>query len=204
MRIVTAQELESWLASGRVLEKDAKGVKVVSLVDGRLLKIFRSRRNPLLARLRPDARRFFERARHLRSLGIDTPRINDCCWLDKKRGVSACFYHPLAGEPLDRLFHESREDFFSLLPELAAYILMLHRSGIYFRSLHLGNILRTPDGGFGLIDFLDIRFKQRPLSRRLVQRNFAHLRSYLIRRKVAAFPWEELLACYEQASRSSS
>ena len=31
MRIVTAQELESWLASGKVLEKDAKGPKATKV-----------------------------------------------------------------------------------------------------------------------------------------------------------------------------
>lgn len=203
MRIVTAQELESWLAGGKVLEKDAKGVKVVLLTDGRLLKIFRSRRNPLLARLRPDAKRFFERANRLQALGIRTPIVNEYCWLDKPKGVSACLYQPLDGESLDKLFRLSGPAFREMLPKLAGYIRMLHCRGIYFRSLHLGNILQTPDGEFGLIDFLDIRFKRRPLSRHLVKRNFAHLRSYLIRRKVTNFPWDELLACYERASNSS-
>jgi RIO-like serine/threonine protein kinase len=92
----------------------------------------------------------------------------------------------------------------ALLPELAAYILKLHQLGIYFRSLHLGNVLRTPDGGYGLIDFLDIRFKRAPLGRLLVRRNFRHLQSYLQRRKVQGFPWEELLAAYEEQSKASS
>ncbi|MEE4465231.1 toluene tolerance protein, partial [Azotobacter chroococcum] len=47
MRIVSAQELEKWLESGRVLEKDARGPKVVALDDGRFLKIFHTRRHPL-------------------------------------------------------------------------------------------------------------------------------------------------------------
>ena len=51
MRIVTANELQDWLSQGELLEKDSHGPKVVRLPDGSLLKIFRSRRNPLLARL---------------------------------------------------------------------------------------------------------------------------------------------------------
>jgi hypothetical protein len=204
MRIVTAQELESWLASGKVLEKDAKGPKVVALESGLLLKIFRSRRNPFLARLRPDARRFAERATRLQRMGIRTPRIEELLWVDKERAVSACLYAPLAGTPLDGQFRESRKTFIAQLPELAAYILKLHRLGIYFRSLHLGNVLRTPDGGYGLIDFLDIRFKRAPLGRLLVRRNFRHLQNYLQRRKVQGFPWEELLAAYEAQSKASS
>jgi serine/threonine protein kinase len=204
MRIVTANELQDWLSQGELLEKDSHGPKVIRLPDGTLLKIFRSRRNPLLARLRPDARRFAERASRLQAMAIATPSIRECAWIDRDKAVSACLYEPLAGQPLDKLFREQRAEFDRLLPQLAAYILKLHRLGIYFRSLHLGNILLTPDGSFGLIDFLDLRFKGRPLGRMLVRRNFQHLQRYLQRRKVANFPWNELLAAYEAASKASS
>ncbi|MEO4045486.1 lipopolysaccharide kinase InaA family protein [Pseudomonas sp. CAU 1711] len=177
---------------------------MVRLPDGTLLKIFRSRRNPLLARLRPDARRFAERATRLQGLGIHTPAILECLWIDRDKAVSACLYRPLDGQPLDKLFRDSRGEFDRRLPQLASYILKLHRLGIYFRSLHLGNILRTPDGDFGLIDFLDLRFKRRPLGPMLVRRNFQHLQRYLQRRKVADFPWSELQAAYEAASKASS
>ena len=73
MRIVTANELQDWLSQGEVLEKDSHGVKVVRLADGRILKIFRSRRHPLIARLRPDASRFSENASRLQSLAAATP-----------------------------------------------------------------------------------------------------------------------------------
>lgn len=204
MRIVTANELQDWLSQGELLEKDSHGPKVVRLPDGKLLKIFRSRRAPLLARLRPDARRFADRASRLQGLDIQTPQIHECCWIDRDKAVSACLYQPLEGEGLDSLFRKARPEFDRLLPQLAAYIHLLHKRGIYFRSLHLGNILHTPDGSFGLIDFLDIRFKRRPLGRHLVQRNFAHLKGYLKRRKVPNFPWEELLRHYEAASKASS
>ncbi|MDG9929239.1 toluene tolerance protein [Pseudomonas sp. GD03985] len=204
MRIVTANELQDWLSQGELLEKDSHGPKVVRLPSGTLLKIFRSRRNPLLARIRPDARRFAERASRLQAHGIRTPAIRECCWLERDKAVSACLYQPLAGQSLDSLFHNSRKEFDGLLPQLAAYILKLHRLGIYFRSLHLGNILLTPDGDFGLIDFLDLRFKNRPLGRLLVRRNFRHLQRYLERRQVQAFPWEELMQHYEVARSASS
>lgn len=204
MRIVTANELQDWLSQGELLEKDSHGPKVVRLADGNIVKIFRSRRSILLARLRPDARRFAERASRLQTLAIKTPEIIECCWIDRSQAISACLYRPLEGTPLDKLFHHSRSEFDVLLPQLAAYIHRLHQQGIYFRSLHLGNILRTADGGFGLIDFLDIRFKSRPLGRPLIRRNFQHLENYLLRRKVENFPWNELMRCYEEASNASS
>ncbi|MGB4073774.1 toluene tolerance protein [Pseudomonas sp.] len=199
MRIVTAKEFQDWLSHGEVLEKDSHGAKVIRLTDGKLLKIFRSRRLPLLARLRPDAARFDDRAKRLQALGILTPAICETCWIDRSKLISACLYEPLTGLPLDRMFHSDREQFDLLLPKLATYIHQLHQHGIYFRSLHLGNILHTPGGGFGLIDFLDIRFKGRPLGRTLIRRNFQHLRNYLQRRKVQNFPWDELMAAYKAA-----
>ena len=203
MRIVTANQLQDWLDQGAVLEKDSHGPKVVRLPSGDLLKIFRSRRNPLLERLLPAARRFHKNSKRLNDLGIATPKVHDTFWI-ARNSISACVYAPLQGTPLDSLFSSARGEFSALVQELATYILLMHRRGIYFRSLHLGNILQTPDGGFGLIDFLDMRFKRAPLSRRLVRRNFEHLRGYLQRRKVEGFPLEELLAAYSLASKRSS
>ena len=153
--------------------------------------------------MRPAARRFHKNSKRLNDLGIATPKVHDTFWI-ARNSISACVYAPLQGTPLDSLFSSARGEFNALVPELAAYILLMHRRGIYFRSLHLGNILQTPDGGFGLIDFLDMRFKRAPLSRRLVRRNFEHLRGYLQRRKVEDFPLEELLAAYSLASKRSS
>lgn len=204
MRIVTANQLQDWLSQGEVLEKDSHGPKVVRLDNGDFLKIFRSRRNPLIERLSPAAERFQKHAERLRNLGIAAPQMRDCFWVNRAKAVSACLYQPLPGTPLDVLFNNARNEFDALLPDLAIYIHQLHKRGIYFRSLHLGNILYTPAMGFGLIDFLDIRFKKRPLNRRLTQRNFSHLQRYLQRRQVKNFPWERLMHCYSEASSSSS
>ncbi|CDM39096.1 toluene tolerance protein, putative [Ectopseudomonas oleovorans] len=198
MRIVPANELQQWLTQGEVLEKDARGPKVLRQTDGQLLKIFRPRRRLWLARLRPAAQRFASNAERLADRNITTPQISECLWLDPSQAVSACLYSPLPGISLDQLYRRARQEFDALLPELADFIHTLHQRGIYFRSLHLGNILRLPDGGFGLIDFLDMRFKRGPLSARLARRNLEHLRGYLHRSQIADFPWKRLLQAYER------
>lgn len=196
MRIVTANEWQLWLAQGKVLEKDSRGPKVLLLENGQLLKIFRPRRRFWLARLQPQARRFELNAEQLLSRGLQVPRIHECFWLDKAEAVSACLYAPLPGRSLEQLYKESRADFTQRLPAFAAYIRELHQRGVYFRSLHLGNVLQLPMGGFGLIDFLDIRLSKRPLPERLIRRNLEHLRNYLRRSKITDFPWEELIEAY--------
>lgn len=201
MRIVSAQELESWLASGKTLEKDARGPKVVALADGHFLKIFHTRRHPLLARLQPAARRFTRNAQRLRQLGISTPQVVELLWLDQRAGLSACLYRPLPGQSIEQLYRQAPQQVTELLPSLAGFIHQLHQLGIYFRSLHLGNILLLPDGQYGLIDILDLQCKRRSLNAWLVQRNFQHLRHYLSRCKLQEFPLDELIQHYQEAAR---
>lgn len=196
MRIVTAQELESWLASGKVLEEDARGPKVVRLSDGRILKIFHSRRALLLVRLRPPAQHFARNASLLQQHGIAAPHIDEILWLDRPNGLSACIYRPLPGTSLEQLFKDEPRRIDELLPALACFIFTLHSRHIYFRSLHLGNILLIEKNKFGLIDFLDLHRKTLPLSKWHVKRNFRHLENYLLRSKIKNFPLQQLEKIY--------
>ncbi len=202
MRIVTAQELESWLANGKVLEKDGRGPKVVALENGLFLKIFHTRRHPLLARWQPATKRFAQNAERLRQRGIQAPEVLESFWLNRRAGLSACLYRPLPGQSIDQLYCQSPQQVDALLSSLARFIRHLHQRGIYFRSLHLGNILLLPDGQFGLIDILDLQFKRRALNDWLVQRNIQHLRHYLKRRKLTGFPLDELLSHYDSQEDS--
>ncbi len=117
MRIVTAQELGSWLAGGKVLEEDARGPKVVALKNGLFLKIFHNRRHPLLARLFPFAERFTRNTERLRDLGIPSPEVVENFWITKEKGLSGCIYRPLPGTSLEIIYRDSPEDFFHLSPD---------------------------------------------------------------------------------------
>lgn len=196
MRSVSEHELDQWLADGKTLERDGRGPKVVSLADGLFLKIFHTRRHPILARLEPAALRFARNTEALRQRAIAAPQVTETFWLDHKAGLSGCLYAPLAGESIDRIFRRDPDQAQRLIPDLARFIRKLHRSGIYFRSLHLGNVLLLPDGQFGLIDVLDLKVRRAPLNRWLVRRNFSHLRRYLERARFQSFPFEKLEHCY--------
>ncbi|WP_404438357.1 lipopolysaccharide kinase InaA family protein [Stutzerimonas chloritidismutans] len=197
MRIVTAQELESWMASGEVLERDARGPKVVALDSETYLKIFYTRRHPLLARMSPYAEKFARNVELLNDKNIPTPKVIETFWLSKRTGLTGCTYRPLPGESLEQMLGKSPEALYTLIPKLAKFIKLLHEEGIYFRSLHLGNIILTPNGELGLIDVLDLKKNKKQLSRRLVKRNFKHLQAYTIRKKISCFPLQELIKAYE-------
>lgn len=62
-----------------------------------------------------------------------------------------------------------------LLESFGVFLAELHRKGIYFRSLHFGNVVLQETGEFGLIDIADLRFFGRPLSEYQRKQNFKHL-----------------------------
>jgi hypothetical protein len=39
----------------------------------------------------------------------------------------------------------------------------LHDKGIFFRSIHFGNIILLPDNNYGLIDITDVRYYKNPV-----------------------------------------
>ncbi|MNZ73082.1 hypothetical protein D3C78_914830 [compost metagenome] len=107
--------------------------------------------------------------------------------------MTAVLYQPLPGETLRQLSRQPGFDWQVRLPELVTLVRRLHQSGIYFRSLHLGNIVVTPDQQLGLIDVADMRFLRGPLSARMVKRNVQHFARYIAREQLAEqFPLAEL------------
>lgn len=199
MRIVTAVEVESWMANGKVLEEDTRGPKVVALQNGLFLKIFHTRRHALLARLWPSASRFQSNTKRLRQIGVAAPEVSDVFWLDASTGLSGCLYAPLPGESIESLHYRNPNEIRELLPALAAFVRTLHEKGVYFRSLHLGNIIHVEGDTFGLIDVLDMKFKNRPLNRWLVRRNLSHLTKHLHRHEIPGFPLNILLQLYNKS-----
>ena len=200
MRIVAANEIQHWLESGQILEKDPRGPKVVALKNNSFLKIFYTRKHPFLARLQPANRKFAQNSISLRQLDFNAPKVTDLFWVDRDKGISGCLYDPLPGRSLEKILNEDGNAFHQILPNLAAFIFRLHKQGVYFRSLHLGNIIDLGNGSFGLIDILDLRFKRKALSRNLIKRNFLHLENYIKRSNNKNFQVSFLKDEYEKIS----
>lgn len=178
--------LKKMTTGASILEQDSFGPKVYRLNDGKMLKLFRRKRLFSSALLRPHSQRFCRNAAALQERGILTVkpltlyRLDDPAW-------TAVLYNPLPGETLSQLLRDNDITWNALQPELALFINHLHESGVYFRSLHLGNIVRTPDGTLGLIDIADLQIHQHKLSRRLIERNREHFDKYL---RKESFPFD--------------
>lgn len=173
MFLMPEAEFQRLTQDARELERDGFGSKVLLLPDGRIVKLFRVKRLLSLSALYPYSLRFTRNARRLNAMGIPAPRVERLflCAAIRRHGV---IYPLLEGEPLVKLLHASAEDD-DLVARFAGFIALLHQRGVYFRSLHLGNVLLMPDGSFGLIDVADLRLRPYPLGMAARRRNFRHL-----------------------------
>lgn len=172
MKRLTAEEYLRLRAGAEVMEADSFGDKVLRLADGTILKLFRRKRLLSSAAWYPYAQRFADNAVAMRRRGIAVPEIIAIVRIPAI-ARDAVHYHPLPGESLRQLLRAGMEpdERQNLRSAFTRFVIELHEKGIYFRSLHLGNVLQLPDGHFGLIDIADARLRPWRLSIHLRRRN---------------------------------
>ncbi|SDG58531.1 hypothetical protein SAMN05216603_102383 [Pseudomonas benzenivorans] len=155
-----------------VLEADHHGEKVLRLADGNMLKLFRRKRWLSSAALYPYAQRFADNTRALERRSILCPKILNVFRIAQiQRDV--VHYAPLPGITLRQIDDEPTRS--NLRPLIGEFIAQLHAKGVFFRSLHLGNIVLTPEGQLGLIDIADLRAQRSALGKFKRMRNFQHV-----------------------------
>lgn len=195
-------EFARLVEGAQLIEGNDHDLKVMRLADGSYLKYFRRKR--LISRdlMVAAAVRFARHARRLVRMQIPTLTV---LGLHRIGGSvdTVAVYRPLPGRSLRQLLAAGEVDA-QLMNGVGAFIAQLHRRGIYFRSLHPGNIII--DGPvFGLIDLLDMRFKGRPLTRWEQRRNWLHfLRTSEDRRHLSCELIDALLIGYRDAAQLSA
>lgn len=166
MKTIDHQTYLKLREGAEALEIDGSGEKVLRLADGTFLKLFRRKRLISSALWYPYAQRFADNARRLQALGIAAPEVLEVFRVPAiSRDV--VHYRPLPGQTLRFLIRQglSVELEKELKSRYADFVDYLCSRGVYFRSLHLGNVVLMPQGGFGLIDVADMLISGRPLSR---------------------------------------
>jgi hypothetical protein len=177
METLTAEQYKELCSNAEIVQKDAYGPKVLRLADGQMVKIFRRKSFFSSALFRPYAGRFRKNAYRLSELGIRTVRVNRLCRCPSP-ARHLVFYQPVRGITLRDFLTENPANV-SILEDFAAYLAELHAKGIYFRSIHFGNVIVLPDSaGFALIDVADLSFRPAPLDFKLSLRNFRHFLRY--------------------------
>ncbi|WPO99568.1 toluene tolerance protein [Pseudomonas sp. HR96] len=180
MRALAYDDYQALRSGAQVIEADASGDKVLLLPDGNFIKLFRRKRLISSAALNPYAKRFASNAKHLQQRGIPCPHVLQT-WRVAAIKRDLVHYEPLPGKTLRQLIGDPAYfNDLQLLARFGRFVADLHRLGIYFRSVHLGNVVLTPDDRLGLIDIADLRTYRRGLPKSLCLRNFQHMRRYKV------------------------
>lgn len=180
-------KLQDYLAmreGAEVLEKDPHGDKVLRLFDGSILKLFRRKRLLSSAAWSPYAQRFADNAVALARMGVAVPEII-AVFRIQELARDAVHYRPLPGRTLREMVREGIEPAleYRLRNALTRLVIKLHDQGVYFRSLHIGNVVCTPEGQLGLIDFSDLRIHPWPLGKYLRGRNVRRMQCIVTERE---------------------
>ena len=162
----------------QVIEEDGLGPKVLRLQNGNFLKLFRARRCYTSGSFNPYSERFAVNSERLQAMGIPAPKILDLFQL--RNGSTAVLYQPLPGQTLRQVMQSMGSPAMrqALVERFGKFLAVLHDKGVYFRSLHLGNVLLMDDGEFALIDIADLHLYPSALRIALRQRNLRHMQRY--------------------------
>ena len=176
MRTLSVQDYESLIDGGTLVEKDANGGRVFFLGDGSVFKLFSHK--PFLSSetLRPYAVRFARNAQKLRERNVWTVNVLDVLKV-KHLHVLAVHYDPIPGDTL-RSVANADEDLATIVTDFAKFVANLHDQGIYFRSMHLANVIVGNNRQMGLIDIADLWMKRRPLNFKERFRNIGKIYRY--------------------------
>jgi tRNA A-37 threonylcarbamoyl transferase component Bud32 len=172
MQQLDATAYAALIDNAEVLSRDHMGDKVFALPDGRILKLFRIKRRVTSARLWNYAQRFASNARRLQKRGFRTVAVEAVFNIPHidRQGV---LYTPLAGTTLRDAMRAHFDQ--SVMNRYAEYIAALHDKGVYFRAMHMNNVLVCEDGSFGIIDMADMRIRPWHVGLWKSLRNFKHI-----------------------------
>ena len=199
LKKLSQDQFEELTRDGEVVTSDRVGPKLLRTADGRCVKLFRRRHLLTSGLLFPPALRFCYAARRLARLEIPSVSV-EAAYRVPALARHIVVYGELAGTTLRQtILDPSRSE--AALQDLARFLSRLHRSGVYFRAIHFGNVLVRPEGGLALIDISECRFRPWRLRPGLRARNWKPLFSKAEdAAALQAFGLERFLASYLQSS----
>lgn len=158
MKKITKEEFQELTLNADILMSDKYGVKVLQTANLKIIKLFRLKRFFSSALIYPYALRFRRNAAALKKRGISTVKVESAYSIPSiQRDIVV--YQRLDGRVLRAaLADNSMNSRNGLTEKFAEFFTELHDKGIFFRSIHYGNVIVLPDGKFALIDIADMSF----------------------------------------------
>lgn len=173
MVIISKHEFHTFCTRSnlKLLKFNINGPKIFETDDNEIIKVFYPRKKWLSSdRFIPYAKRFCDNAERLRNRGFKTLNITKVQYC-RDLQTYIITYQKLSG--VDARIVAQNDH--SIVDNVASLLADLHNKGIFFRSIHLENILSQDDGKLALLDIVDVKFKNNPLSTYLRFRNLKHL-----------------------------
>lgn len=198
MHTVSEIEFEALICGAKLIEQDRRGPKVYESVDGKVIKLFRVKRWLSSNLVCPYALRFKRNAEHLAMLGIPSLHVElagKVPHLDRQIVV----YPWLPGDPLRHaLRNATPQEAMRLMQSMGSFLALIHEKGVYFRSIHFGNVLVSGnDDVISLIDILDLKVCGGPLGAARRRRNFNHMIRYEEDRQNLRKQWTSFSSGYQ-------
>jgi hypothetical protein len=164
MNTITQDEFKFICNNGESIGKKSGYPAVVIHPDKTITKIWVRKKLFSSATIYPYSSRFVRNARELHRRKVEVPEIINHARVENSN-VRIVRYRALEGFSIRDLLRENPRKV--SVHAIAKYFYELHEKGIFFRSIHLGNIVQLQGGdSYGLIDFTDVKFHPGPLSLR--------------------------------------
>ena len=205
LKKISKAELDQLTEGGTVLEREGPLFKVMLLPNRQIVKLFRRKRLISSQIWIKYASRFEKNAQELKRRGFNTVDIESVFDVPEI-GRQGVLYNILEGDTLrDWARVQDEKACQTKFEKFGAFIAEMHRKGILFRSLHLGNVLVLPNGEFGIIDIADMSFRAKgSLSTEQRIRNFHHMdRDNRDRRYLAEQAGSKLIKSYIKEAKLS-
>ncbi|OUS28461.1 hypothetical protein A9Q99_13160 [Gammaproteobacteria bacterium 45_16_T64] len=173
--ILTDADLAQLLSNSSLLEGGADAPKVLLTNDGYIYKLFYRPKRKLSSRaLFSPYKLFIKNSQELQRRNV--PSVTVCKTMVAEDGrFNALRYRAVDGIEFRDHVSDVGNGGISTLVDI---MVELHQQGVFFRAIHLGNILRQSDGHYALIDISDCWFSWGALDAFRRARNLAHLLNY--------------------------
>ncbi len=171
MKKLSKSEFERFVQEGQVLLGTPERPGLLLTSKQEIAKFFYRRKFISTSLFIPQAERFRSNSIKLKQIGITAPEVSEL-YFCPEIPVHIAVYQHLKGADFRELCSKSDHRCIDKLP---SYIAMLHERGVYFRAIHLGNVLQLEENELALVDITDLTFQSDQLTIFQRARNIAHL-----------------------------
>ncbi len=156
-----------------VLSTSPQGPKVLQKQNRDIVKLFYRTKWLSSDTWFPKALRFNYNSQRLRTAGFLAPEIKKIFYYPGSK-AHILIYNCIPGKD----FRELTQHSVQYLEKLPPFLALLHEKGIFYRGIHLGNLILSLYQTIALIDITDVKSQDTPLTLQQRAKNLAHLMHY--------------------------